>query len=124
MNNKLQKEILMVLNTAENFISVKYIKTKIKSEALGIEVNKQLYFLLDEEAIVKYEDRLSFSEDSDFRLTEWGELRVKGGYKKWWYWLIYRNHNLAVVISIMALLFSSYPFIYKLIKLFVSTFQK
>ncbi|MFM7088301.1 MAG: hypothetical protein ACKOW9_02090 [Candidatus Paceibacterota bacterium] len=62
-------------------------------------VTAQIIFLLDSGCIIK--------ENNSYRLTEWGEICANGfSFRRIWYWLIYRNHNLSVVISIISLIVS------------------
>ena len=65
------------------------------------QIQKQIKLLLDDESLIETENK------NHYRLTEWGELRAGGNYvKRFWYWLIYRKHNLAVLIAILSLIIS------------------
>lgn len=116
MNTKLQKEILELINQKESeyilgedsivegihklYFFKNTNKIQIKPP-YDNEVRKQINFLLDDESIIETEYK------NYYRLTKWGELRIKGSCgQKFWYWLIYRKHNLSVFISIISLILS------------------
>jgi len=73
---------------------------------LANSVRAQLKFLSDSDYILK--------EDFGYRLTEWGDISSRGlGIKLIWHWLIYRNHNLAILISLISLIISILTFLIK-----------
>ena len=118
MDKKLQKEILdFFIKNDDSYIFskeqiIKYVSQlcfeNFYKNGKGVPysslIEKQVQFLIDNKALSEVDSRLNY------RITEWGELKAKGGIKQAWHWFIYRNHNLvaimAVIVSITALLFS------------------
>jgi hypothetical protein len=119
MDKELQKEILkMFLEKDGNLIQGRHIFEKIKQiyflatpleVPLDGKIQQQIDLLIDDEALMPKNDLF-------YRITEWGELRARGGIKKYWYWLINKKHNL---ISFVTLGISGISLIIALIGLFV-----
>ncbi len=115
MDKKLQKEILKmfidkILIKEEDIINNinQIFFSRNESIPNSGKIKQQIDLLIDDNALIKkYEGSPTY-----FRMTEWGELKAKGGIKKLWYWLIKKNHNLiafvAVIISIIAIIISIY----------------
>ena len=114
MDKKLQKNILKLFVGSKDLyilseekiiesINKLYFKNKKSIPYLSV-ARKQIQFLIDDSSLRKTEF------NNNYRITEWGELRVEGGLKKLWYWLIYKNHNLisfiAVILSLVAIIVS------------------
>lgn len=114
MDKKLQKEILHYINKKSTSLVQRYdiidelflIHFKVSPgkkyddyKIFSSKILKQLNLLCDDNSIEEY-------EDSYYRLKKWGFLKTKDGIEKWWYWLIYRKHNLTVLIAILSLIVS------------------
>lgn len=114
MDKKLQKEILiMSFKKSEHIISEEEIIRNIKqvyfdkrkhNEDITIPENgnikQQINLLIDDCALIRITEA-QLQSSARYRITKWGELRAAGGFKKFWYWLIYKKHNLISFISLI-----------------------
>lgn len=118
MDKKLQKEILklfcekrgeytlgegVIFENIRNIYRNKFIESGLKENntPYNNEIEKEISFLLDDGSLIKTEYL------KHYRLAKWGELQAKGfSLERIWYWLIYRKHNLAVLIAIISLILS------------------
>ena len=110
MDKLLQQEILKMFIEKQSFlikeediinnINQLFFSKREQIPSTG-KIKQQIDLLIDDNALVKKYDNFPVF----YRMTEWGEVRVKGGIKKIWYWLINKNHNfisfIAVGISIL-----------------------
>ena len=115
MDKKIQKKILKILILKKEPLDLGGIHSNLGNFNKPVlnDVKNQINFLMDDDAI-KIALELSYDHGryTTYRITEWGILKERGGIKKWWHWLINKNHNfisfIAVAISIIALLYSIY----------------
>jgi hypothetical protein len=80
--------------------------SKYKMVPENREIVTQVSLLIDEGVLEKMGDLPHLF----YRMKTWGYKTLEGGPSKWWFWLLYKNHNffafLAFAISLLSLLIS------------------
>lgn len=108
MNTRLQKCIVDVVIFAGEPLDLNGIRLNAKKinkfeieNANDNEIIRQIDLLIDEKALFVYSDRSQDKRYYCYRVGEWGYYISKGGFRKWVYWIIYKNNNLIAFLSLL-----------------------
>lgn len=107
---------LRILEENYGYLGMDNIEAKVKAwchlqKIPPIETKKLLHdmYLFEKEKAV---EKTVYGNRAYYKLTPWGHALLGAWYKKWYYFLIYKKHNLfsfiAIILSILSLFISVY----------------